>query len=62
MKEYIARLKKHPGVPVALTCQGMGFIAGFNRVDGNLTSALVGVGVMSLFWIPVLLTAQKHKE
>jgi hypothetical protein len=56
---YWQILKQHPGVPIAFVCQGMGFAAGFNRADGNITSALVGIGVMSLFWIPVLITARK---
>ena len=56
---YWQRLKRHPGVPVAIACQGMGFIAGFTRPDGDLKIAFIGMAIMSVFWIPVLITARK---
>lgn len=56
---YWQRLKRHPGVPIAFACQGMGFVAGLRRVDGDLTTALIGMAIMSVFWIPVLITARK---
>lgn len=52
---YWMRLGSHPGVPMAAVFTLMGAVAGMER---GATGALTGAALMSLFWIPVLLTAR----
>lgn len=59
MKDFLRSLIKHPGVPVVITLQVMGFLAGMFRrgIEDNLFYALISAGAMSVFWIPVIWTA-----
>lgn len=62
LKRFVLALKAHPGVPVASGMTVLGFIAG---AEGEhwIRSGLIGAGIMSMFWIPVLWTAwQNSKE
>jgi hypothetical protein len=60
MFDYIKRLRSHPGVPVAIYFQLVGFIFGITSQTGDkLDRTLFCVGVMSLIWIPVLWTNRK---
>jgi hypothetical protein len=55
MKTYLQSIAKHPGLPIAAACSSFGFIAGL--MHGTLSRAFVGLAIMSVFWIPVLITA-----
>jgi hypothetical protein len=55
MKTYRQSLSGHPGVPIAAACSGFGFIAGL--MNGSLLRAFGGLAIMSVFWVPVLITA-----
>lgn len=58
MRRYLLALHRHPGVPIMAVLTPLGFIAGLARPDGpTLGGGLFGAAVMSVFWIPVLLTA-----
>ena len=58
IKRFWRSLRGHPGVPIVLALMPMGFIAGAsNPHNGVLAGGLFGAAVMSLFWIPVLITA-----
>ena len=49
-----ARLRQHPGTPIAISLSILGFLAG---LDGGITRALIGAAIMGvLFGVPVLLT------
>ena len=61
MKRYFKNLRNHPGLGYARFYTLLGGIAGFQR-DGTLKSAAVGALVMSIFWIPVLITANHHYD
>jgi hypothetical protein len=56
MKNYLRNLRRHPGLPYAALLTVFGAIAGAGR--GNATGALVGGLIMSIYWLPVLLTAR----
>jgi hypothetical protein len=58
--DFRERLSKHPGVPVAAACSGFGFIAGL--MHGSLGRAFAGLAIMSVFWIPVLITAWNGRK
>lgn len=59
MKKYFIGLTNHPGVPVAVTLQVFGFLAGLDKVQGFwFFNGLTGAVIMSVFWIPVLLTVR----
>ena len=60
LRAYWRRLCRHPGVPIASICSGMGFAAGAHGSHW-LRSGLLGFALMSLFWVPVLLTAWTDK-
>lgn len=65
LSKFWKRLKNHPGVSVAIALQLMGSFAGLtSRQDNVGLRALVGFGIMSIFWIPVLLTSwiDRNKE
>lgn len=55
MQKYAKSLGRHPGVPFATIFLILGFIAGTQR-DGVL-GGMIGAGIMSIFWVPVLWTA-----
>jgi hypothetical protein len=50
--DYFRKLKRHPGVPWAAFLSGAGALAGRDSARG----VIVGTLVMSIYWIPVLLT------
>jgi len=52
MADYFRRLKHHPGVPWAAFFSGLGAWSGLHSARG----VIVGTIVMSIFWIPVLIT------
>jgi hypothetical protein len=52
MVNYFLRLKHHPGVPWAALLSGTGALAGRDSPRG----VVVGTLVMSIYWIPVLIT------
>jgi hypothetical protein len=56
MKTYLNRLRRHPGLGYVALLTIFGVAAGAGR--GNASGALVGGLIMSVFWIPVLLTAR----
>ena len=47
-------LAHHPGVLWATLFTILGFFAG---IEHSMTRAWIGAAIMSVFWIPVLLTA-----
>lgn len=54
---YIRRLKRHPGVSVALAIQVVCFLAALSNPNfEGLTYPLFVLGMSSLVWIPVLIT------
>lgn len=57
MKRYLRNLRHHPGVPIATAMTLMGALAG----KGSPRGAIVGALVMSVFWIPVLITARHER-
>lgn len=57
---YIQRLKKHPGVPIAAALTCLGFAAGA-KGEHWIVSGLIGAAIMSVFWLPVLLTARSSE-
>lgn len=57
MRPYLQRLREHPGLGLAAAFSLLGAIAGGGR--GGPRGALVGGLIMSVFWIPVFLTARK---
>lgn len=61
MKRYFKNLCRHPGLGYASFYTLLGAMAGSQR-DGTLRSAAVGALVMSVFWIPVLITANHHYD
>ena len=49
-----ARLRQHPGTPIAISLSILGFLAG---LDGGIARAFIGAAIMGvLFGVPVLLT------
>jgi hypothetical protein len=52
MADYFCRLKRHPGVPWAAFLSLQGALIG----HGSPRGAIAGALVMSIFWIPVLIT------
>ena len=52
MKNYWQKLLQHPGTPWAAFLSAIGAFAGRNSLQG----VIVGTLVMSIFWIPVLIT------
>jgi hypothetical protein len=52
MSDYLRRLTSHPGTPWAAFLSLTGAIAGRE----SARSAIVGTLVMSVYWIPVLIT------
>lgn len=52
MVDYFRRLKRHPGTPWAAFLSLTGALAGRESPRG----AIVGTLVMSIYWIPVLIT------
>ena len=59
MKTYFRNLRQHPGLPYATLFTVSGVVAGAPK--GGIKGALVGALVMSVFWIPVLLTTPRGK-
>jgi hypothetical protein len=49
---YFRKLKRHPGTSWAAFLSGVGALAGRDSARG----VIVGTLVMSIYWIPVLLT------
>ena len=62
MKAYFRRLPKHPGFNLALVFSLMGFVAGATAHQGGTKRALVGALVMSVYWIPVLITNRSRYD
>ena len=60
LRAYLDRLKRHPGVPIATACSALGFVAGAHGIHW-LRLGLIGAAIMSVFWIPVLITARSSK-
>lgn len=58
MKRYLKDLSEHPGLGYATFMSLLGALAGFQRQE-TLRSAAVGALVMSIGWIPVLITARR---
>lgn len=55
-----ARLRQHPGTPIAISLSILGFLAG---LDGGIARAFIGATIMSvLFGVPVLLTLPTRGE
>jgi len=52
MKNYWRKLMRHPGAPWAAVLSGTGALAGRDSPRG----VIVGTLVMSIYWIPVLIT------
>jgi hypothetical protein len=52
MARYLHRLRHHPGVPWAAFFSGTGALAGRDSAGGMV----IGTLVMSIYWIPVLVT------
>jgi hypothetical protein len=61
MKRYLRNLSNHPGLGYASFFTMLGALAGFQR-DGTLRSSVIGALVMSVFWIPVLITSNHHYD
>lgn len=59
MSAYWKRLKRHPGVPIASFFSVTGAIPGLR--SGSWQHVAVGVAIMSVFWIPVLITARASR-
>ena len=55
---YFERLRAHPGFFIAVTCTLMGAVAG----SESWSKALMGAAIMSVFWLPVLLTVRKRLQ
>lgn len=53
MKSYLRRLPSHPGFGVAIISTAMGAAAGRH---GGIRGVIVGAAVMSILWVPVLIT------
>lgn len=53
MSEYFRRLRKNQGVPWAAFFSGMGAL---NGLSYSTKGVIVGTLIMSIFWIPVLLS------
>ena len=58
MKRYLRNLANHPGLGCATFLTVAGAIAGRESPRGILAGALV----MSVFWIPVLITANHRYD
>jgi hypothetical protein len=58
MRRYLYNLSRHPGLPIAALYSVLGAIVGAMR-DGTVASVATGSLLMSIFWIPVLLTANR---
>lgn len=58
-RKFIMSLSNHPGVAVVFALNVLGFIAGFGRLrpPSGMAGGLLGATIMSIFWVPVLLTA-----
>ena len=56
MKQYWNNLKDHPGVNVVITLQILALVSGLTDCYFNIYRILITVGIISLFWIPVLIT------
>lgn len=56
MKGYFRRLANHPGVFPAFGLTIMGAIAGR---EGGARGMVAGAMAMSIFWLPVMLTARR---
>lgn len=57
-RRYLYALRRHPGTPIAVWMMVLGGIAG---AEGGWDGAAVGVLVMSVSWVPVLITAWQSK-
>jgi hypothetical protein len=54
-QKFKLSLAGHPGMPLAGVFTIAGFVAGYQRAGFGF--AFVGAGIMSVFWIPVLITS-----
>jgi hypothetical protein len=62
IKLFFSKLRTHPGVPIVIACQILGFATGITSPNAaQLERAFAGLVIMSLFWIPVFWTAWKYK-
>ena len=59
VKAYIKGLSEHPGIGYATGYTLIGAIVGLQK-DASLGSALRGALIMSVFWVPVLLTVRRE--
>lgn len=53
-QKFKLKLYRHPGLKPAIFFTIIGFIV---SLEHNLTKALLCAAVMSIFWIPVLITS-----
>ena len=58
MRRYLRSLAHHPGLFYASFFTAMGAVAGAQR--GSANAVIAGAAMMSVFWIPVLVTAAQH--
>jgi len=62
-RAFVASLRDHPGVKIALLMHPMAFIAGMMKGGPDrLFYAMLGAAAMSIFWIPVLWTAWAMRD
>ena len=58
MKRYLRSLSRRPGRFYASFFTSLGATLGAQR--GSFQSSLAGAAIMSIFWIPVLVTAAQY--
>lgn len=58
-KVFLLSLLNHPGTPIAFILSVFGFFAG---LEDGLQYGFIAMGIMSIFWIPVVFTAWKNRE
>jgi hypothetical protein len=58
MRRYLRSLTHHPGFFFALFLTTIGAVTGAQR--GSANAVVVGAAMMSIFWIPVLVTAAQY--
>ena len=58
MRRYLRSLARHPGLFYATFFTALGAAGGAQR--GSANAVAVGAAMMSIFWIPVLVTAAQY--
>lgn len=56
LQKYARALRAHPGVPIAAVLTALGFVSGAMG-EHWIFGGMRGAAIMSVFWIPVLVTA-----